>query len=166
MGEVMSSRNHPRLPHEGAPLGHCRWCGEVMLTKRKKPDRRRTCHKGECRINYDCVSSPGAARYQIWKRDDGVCAVCGVRCDLFGSTRNGDWSVDHIYPLWLVDRSRPKAWRYWMPWNLQTLCSDHHTEKSRREARARAFVRRQLREFPGRPVQLPLPEFPPDKMRL
>ena len=128
-----------------------------MLTKRKKPDRRRTCYKRECRVNYDCVSSPGAARYQIWKRDDGVCAACGVRCDLFGSTRNGNWSVDHIYPLWLVDRSQPGAYRYWMPDNLQTLCLAHHAEKTKREARDRAHIRRLRAKNPGRPVQLPLP---------
>ena len=131
-----------------------------MLTKRGKPDRRCTCHKGECRTNFSTVSSPGGARFVLWERDGGVCAVCGVRCDLFGSTRNGNWSADHIYPLWLVDRSQPEAYRYWMPENLQTLCAKHHTEKSRSEARARAYVRRQLREYPGRPVQLPLPEFP------
>lgn len=157
LGPISGGRDPPRTPHGDAPPGYCRWCGRVMLTKLKKPDRRRTCHKGECRTNFNCVSSPGGARFELWKRDDGVCAMCGVRCDLYGSTRNGDWNVDHIYPLWLVDRTQPEAYRYWMPGNLQTLCLEHHKEKSRRDARDRAHIKRLLRKHPGQPVQLPLP---------
>ena len=158
MGRVMSSRNHPLLPHEDAPLGHCRWCGSEILGKKGTILLGRRLHDGDCRWNFRAAGY-GLVRWAVFHRDGGVCAICGK-----GNPWDTGWEADHIYPLWLVDRSSPETWRYWALGNLQTLCAEHHTEKSRREARVRAYVRWQIRKSPGRPVQLPLPEFPPDKM--
>ena len=157
----MSYRDHPHLPHEDASPGFCRWCGEEILRKNGTISLGRKLHDGECRWNFRAAGY-GLVRWAVFHRDKGVCAVCG----LTDPNENGDWEADHIYPLWLVDRSSPEAWRCWALENLQTLCAEHHTEKSRSEARARAYIKRQLRKFPGRPAQLPLPEFPPDKMHL
>ena len=186
MGEVMSYRDHPRLPHEDAPIGHCRWCGTEILGKNGSILLGRRLHDGDCRWNFRAAGY-GMMRWAVFHRDKGVCAVCGGGDDPdnhFLGTRNmvevgsgamrgrgnewdTGWEADHIYPLWLVDRSSFKAWRYWTLENLQTLCSVHHKEKSRREARIRAYINQSIPGLlPGRSVQLPLPEFPPDKMHL
>jgi 5-methylcytosine-specific restriction endonuclease McrA len=54
----------------------------------------------------------------------------------------GQWEVDHIMPLHLVDREDPKAYENWLLGNLVTRCPSCHTAKSNSEAKARAKVRR------------------------
>lgn len=54
----------------------------------------------------------------------------------------GEWHVDHICPLHLVDRGRDDAWTYWGMSNLCTLCPSCHEIKTTKEAKGRAKVRR------------------------
>ena len=148
---ISGGRGCPSLPHEDASLGHCRWCGKQTFKADGTPSLGRRLHSGNCRRNFR-VAGYGYVRDGVFLRDKGVCVVCGRGHVLFGS-----WEADHIYPLWLVDRSQPGAWRYWTLDNLQTLCKEHHDAKSKREARDRAHIRRLRAKNPGRPVQLPLP---------
>lgn len=68
------------------------------------------------------------------ERDHGRCAGCGQT--------SKDWDVDHIIPLWMVDREDDDAVFFYMLPNLQTLCERCHKEKSRRESTARAKANR------------------------
>ena len=54
----------------------------------------------------------------------------------------GQWEADHAYPLWLVDREEPEAWRYWALENLVTRCPRCHQDKTIIEAGQRAKVKR------------------------
>ena len=59
-----------------------------------------------------------ALRLQALRRDDFKCVTCGAR---------GRLEVDHIKPV----RTHPGL--AWVLDNLQTLCSQHHTAKTRIE---------------------------------
>lgn len=52
------------------------------------------------------------------------------------------FELDHIRPLWSVDRADPEAWRFWQPENAQTLCDACHLAKTQEEAGRRAKVKR------------------------
>jgi len=54
----------------------------------------------------------------------------------------GQWEADHAYPLWLVDRDEPDAWKHWTLENLRTRCPSCHQAKSDKEASQRAKVKR------------------------
>lgn len=57
----------------------------------------------------------------------------------------GEWDVDHGMPIHLIDRSDPNAWRQWTLDNLFTRCTglvSCHQEKSTKEAKVRAKIRR------------------------
>lgn len=148
---ISGGRGCPPLPHEDASSGYCRWCGEEILKSDGTLSLGRRLHPGDCRRQFR-VTGYGYFREGVFLRDLGVCAVCG-KSDGWDT----GWVADHIYPLWLVDHTDPGAWRYWSLGNLQTLCKEHHDEKSKREARDRAHIKRLLQKRPGQPVQLPLP---------
>lgn len=54
------------------------------------------------------------------------------------------WQIDHIIPLWLVDRTLPfkKLIEYWRIGNLQALCDTCHKAKTAKEAADRAKMKR------------------------
>jgi len=54
----------------------------------------------------------------------------------------GQWEVDHAMPLHLVDRTDPEAWKQWTLENLRTRCMACHEEKTTKEAKVRAKIRR------------------------
>ena len=54
----------------------------------------------------------------------------------------GEWHADHAMPLHLVDRSDPEAWKQWTLENLRTRCPACHEEKTTKEAKVRAKIRR------------------------
>jgi len=54
----------------------------------------------------------------------------------------GEWHVDHAMPLHLVDRTDPEAWKQWTLENLRTRCTACHEEKTTKEAKVRAKIRR------------------------
>lgn len=73
----------------------------------------------------------------------------------------GEWDVDHAMPLHLVDRADPGAWKQWTLENLRTRCHECHEEKTTKEAKGRAKIRRitganktkPKRKIPSRPFQ-------------
>lgn len=60
-----------------------------------------------------------------------------------------DAQIDHIIPLWRVDRSKPFAEiiAYWRLGNLQILCGDCHKAKTAREAGERAAMKREAQQL-------------------
>lgn len=101
---------------------HGKWicrcgCGlEVM------DPRRRTWYSQECIDRYLFASDPGWARKEIWKRDKGRCALCGVQCQSIHYSPDNHllpkWEMDHRIPL--VEGGENAET------NLRTLCTDCH----------------------------------------
>ena len=77
---------HPsRLPRGPEGRACCRQCGEEV------PKGRRTfCGQG-CIDLWLLDRNPGYNRQRVYKRDHGVCALCGVA--------KGRWEMDHTVPL-------------------------------------------------------------------
>ena len=53
----------------------CRYCGEEVA-----PPRRTFC-SDQCVHEWKIRSNPGYAALQVYRRDKGVCAACGLDCD-------------------------------------------------------------------------------------
>ncbi len=161
-------RKPPLPPQRGR--GWCRWCGTAILhpdlhARAGEPNLRRTWHP-DCIAIYRIACGWPDQRKAIYRRDRGRCAVCGRRgrkiargwyrsarvsrrketgalyCAVAPILRR-DWHVDHIVPLWQVPRdlSLVERDRYWGLSNLQTLCEEHHHEKTARESAERAALR-------------------------
>lgn len=123
-------------------------------------------------ITRNVIRSPKFARAFLFHKDRGVCEVCGedksdgaTSMILIGEfldmarakvtlvyksipTVTGAWDADHVEPLHAVIRSKPYAWQFWGPNNLQTICKPCHLKKNDREAGVRGKVRR-TRESKG-----------------
>ena len=69
----------------------CRYCAVVV----PKPPRRTFCSK-ECVDEYLVRSSVRFARQQLWKRDKGVCAMCGTDTDALARVLCCIWYRDPI----------------------------------------------------------------------
>ena len=91
--------------------GLCRWCGVAV------PTRRFTFCSDPCVHEWKLRTDPGYLRAQVFARDDGVCAQCGIDTEAlrkdkrkldyrarrqfekdWGSRRNL-WDADHIVPV-------------------------------------------------------------------
>jgi len=69
---MVSSKNKDRYLQKKAFTGGCRWCdGEIS------PPRRTFCSK-ECVHEYRLRTSTNYLRENVYRRDAGVCALCGV----------------------------------------------------------------------------------------
>lgn len=55
--------------------GHCTWCGEPV------GKGRRTWCSQECVDQFCALRGGSWVDAQIWKRDHGVCAICGINAD-------------------------------------------------------------------------------------
>ena len=66
----------------GYKPGQCRWCKEDV--KRFSPSRRTFCCD-ECVREYKIRSDVGFARGEVYKRDKGICQICGLDCSKFFS---------------------------------------------------------------------------------
>ena len=107
----------------GRPL--CRLCwGEV-------PKGRRTFCGQVCVDRWLLSSDPAAARRQVFKRDQGECALCGKQCG-----ENG-WEMDHQVPL--VEGGLNEMA------NLRTLCVPCHRAETACLRKRLALHRRQSR---------------------
>ncbi len=84
-----------KRPMERGPNGRwrCRNCGEEVPEGRRKS----WCGK-DCVDLYLISNDPGFARSQVWKRDEGVCALCKQVCSRHGRGPEG-WEMDHTVPL-------------------------------------------------------------------
>ena len=67
--------SHKKLPKgkTGRPL--CRWCDQEV------PKGRRSFCSEQCVHEHKLRSDPGYLREQVFARDHGICAACGVDCD-------------------------------------------------------------------------------------
>lgn len=89
----------------------CRWCGAEV------PPKRRTFCSPACVHEWKLRTDPGYLREQVFARDRGVCAVCGVDTEAlrkdkrkldfqsrrafekeWGRRRNL-WDADHVVPV-------------------------------------------------------------------
>lgn len=73
----------------------CRWCGTEVA-----PPRRTFCSEA-CVHEWSVRSSTAYARNEVWKRDGGVCAVCGVDTNRQRAELSAEFSLDRF--------SRPPA---------------------------------------------------------
>ena len=78
---------------DGQPL--CLVCG-VPLTGRRT---------SYCSDEHRIINNPGLMRQQVWERDRGVCALCGLdtktlaRRKSLGIMSHIHWHADHIVPV-------------------------------------------------------------------
>jgi ketosteroid isomerase-like protein/5-methylcytosine-specific restriction endonuclease McrA len=111
----------------------CRWCGSEV------PARRRTFCSAACVHEWKLRADPGYLRDQVFLRDKGVCAMCGVDTEAlrknkrkldyaarrqfekeWGSRRNL-WDADHIVPVVEGGGECDLA-------NMRTLCVKCHRQ--------------------------------------
>jgi 5-methylcytosine-specific restriction endonuclease McrA len=113
----------------GRPL--CRWCALEV-----PPGRRRTFCSPYCVHEWRLRSDPGYLRDQVFARDRGICALCGLdtvaeyrrlrrlpraKRPAFLAHRRSLWDADHILP---VSRGGGECDLD----NLRTLCLRCHRE--------------------------------------
>lgn len=147
------TRNHRRVatpPYKALRLidgvlhKPCRWCDQPILKADGSPDRRRNWHP-ECADAYLRANDPKRLRLQVWKRDKGICAVCGredgsveriaraaragYKPSDYALAQDPAWEADHIVPL--------KDGGSFDLENVQTLCVGCHKAKTAEENRAR-----------------------------
>lgn len=103
--------------------GQCRWCGQRIVKGDGTLDTRRLWHPA-CASYHRLLTHPRELRRALRKRDKKVCAWpdCGKKCN----STNEPWEADHIVPLFLSEGRH--AW--FELGNVQTLCFDHHKEKT------------------------------------
>ena len=128
----MDRKSHPRL---------CRWCGAAV------PARRYTFCGPACVHEWKLRTDPGYLREQVFARDNGVCALCGLDTEQlrkdkrkldyrarrafekdWGSRRHL-WDADHAVPVAEGGGECDLA-------NMRTLCLPCH-RKVTSELRAR-----------------------------
>lgn len=114
----------PRGPN-GEKL--CRNCASALPPNKQ---HRHNCSK-KCTTEWMCKTSPNIARYHVWLRDKGVCALCSIdsvagKTWKWGSPRQnrargtGDlWQADHIKPV--IEGGGECGLE-----NLRTLCTACH----------------------------------------
>ncbi len=111
----------------------CRWCGAVV------PPRRRTFCSAACVHEWKLRTDPGYLREQVFLRDKGVCAACGLDTEAlrkdkrkldFNARRQFEkdwggrrhlWDADHILPVVEGGGECDLA-------NMRTLCLKCHHE--------------------------------------
>ena len=69
---VSTRRDQTRRMGRAAADGPCRWCGGEV------PKRRLTFCSAACVHEWKLRTDPGYLREQVFARDRGVCALCGI----------------------------------------------------------------------------------------
>jgi len=88
------------------PKGYCRWCGKPVT-----PPRRTWC-SDECVAEGLIRNTSGSAATQVYQRDKGVCAACGMDCD---------WLAHWWHRISQADPKRPQRWESWREgWGTKT----------------------------------------------
>lgn len=129
----------PKLtPSLTTPPGVCRLCEQPILRADGGRNMRRLWHP-ECAERYMFHTSNAEVRRQVFARDRGICADCGVDAspidvEMVGRQmrRRARWDADHIVPL-------AEGGVHEMS-NLRTLCVPCH------KARTRAQVARRRKD--------------------
>ncbi len=120
MRPVSLVRRPPRPPHEGS--GSCPMCGE-------KPEQKRRRWHPECVELWHYIAFPQRALSLLIKMHGRRCWSCGHV--------GGFLELEHIRPLWSLTEAERREYRWWLPFNLQLLCTPCHRAKTAREARER-----------------------------
>ena len=141
-----------QIPRGANGRALCRWCSIEV-----QPPRRTFC-SDDCVHNWRMRTNPGYVREQVFKRDRGVCALCGEdtmarsrslrrlpwrarrrRCQELGIPYNrlrSPWDADHIVPV--VEGGGQCSLE-----NFRTLCIPCHqrvTSELRQRLRANRLV--------------------------
>lgn len=104
-------------------------CGTTEL-----PPRRRSWCSDECVTLWNLASDPRSATTHLVRLHGSVCWSCGPTSEPL--------ELEHVRPLWSLTDEQRQQLRWWLPYNLQLLCSTCHKAKSRHEAQVRAAWRR------------------------
>lgn len=129
-------------------VGRCRLCASTNL----EPRRVYWCSQA-CVDLWTLATSSNAQRWQLVELHGHACWECGetwrpgVRHEWTGlvgppAPRPVELAVDHVRPLWSLSDVERQQLRWWLPFNLQLLCTTCHAAKTRREAGERAALRR------------------------
>lgn len=89
------------LPKGANGRNLCRWCSLEV------PQGRRTFCSEWCVHEWKLRTDPGYLRAQVFARDRGVCAICGLDCEAERRKRKRKrtgrrtslWDADHIVPV-------------------------------------------------------------------
>ena len=106
-------------------------CGQEILKKDGSINKRASWHPA-CVVEYRLIHFPTDTRRAVWKRDRGVCYLCGENAGRHG------WEVEHIKPLYESNGDIT----YWQLSNIAAVCVPCHQKKSAKEAGQRAQARR------------------------
>lgn len=123
-----SRRQPPRRPYQGV-ADHCDLCGLTPL-----PPRRQNWCSDECGRLWMALTDGPMMRGILVAETGWFCWSCGEPATSL--------EVDHVRPLWSLTEEMRAELRWWMPSNLQLLCSTCHKAKTAHEAGVRARVRR------------------------
>ncbi|HKX31058.1 MAG TPA: HNH endonuclease [Blastocatellia bacterium] len=122
--------DHQQLPKGPNGRARCRWCEAEV------PKGRRSFCGDDCVHQHRLRSDPGYLREQVFNRDRGLCAACGVDCDRIERAfkrllRKAGLKISH-YPRILErypDRYGPlEVFREQFPWfkpQLSAWAADH-----------------------------------------
>lgn len=104
----------------------CRWC------KGKLSGRRTSFCSDECVHQWKMRTQPEYLRRLVFKRDRGVCAICGINATWSHSGhRVTGWDADHVVPVSEGGGECDLS-------NLRTLCISCHKTATAELARRRA----------------------------
>lgn len=130
MSESSKLRKVPP-PYQGQK-GRCHWCGTADL-----PKGRSSWCSDECVEEYKMRSWPAHVRTKVYKRDHGICALCGIDAD----KAFREWQEARKEIVRLANRLHDKATRWPVRWcevrKSWLFCRDkeeidwkqHHREK-------------------------------------
>lgn len=122
--------------------GNCKWCNEPLPRKKDGGISRSWFWHGPCGDAHALMTDLGLHRRALLERDGDLCADCGLPAC-------GPLEIDHVVPLWSVDRQAPEAAKYWTVENLQLLGQPCHKKKSALEAKQRAKEKRIRKRLNG-----------------
>lgn len=97
---------------------------------------------------YGVLATSTQQRKALLNRDGGRCSRCGNYHQSVTDPHGQpiyklEWHAEHTYPLHLVDRTKwPGCLKYWTLPYLETIGPSCHASKTKREAKARAKVKR------------------------
>lgn len=147
----------------------CRWCSQEV------PKGRRSFCSDECVHQHKLRSDPGYLRDQVFKRDQGICAVCRIDCEmvtrvhrrLVAKAQRASVRYERYEPLARFQRKFPRfCWgkSYWAAdhivpvaegggecglENIRTLCLGCHADATRRLHERLKYRRRLQAGQPG-----------------
>ncbi len=156
---ALAARVSPAAP---AVRGVCRHCGG------EAKDKRTSFCSDLCADDWAAAHSPTLLRKRLFRRDQGICALCGVDCLILGQTLSAEWERVKMAETAREQAERAefrKRYRWFLRrrtcWdadhivpvseggghctmaNIRTLCVPCHHQVTKTLARKKASRRRQ-----------------------